>query len=123
MAAAATDALHRKMGIVAAAVSDETPPGHVAHLIGRSVAAHESVPFAIYAFLRTPGDFRTVLETAILNGGDRDTLGAMACAATGAYVGERALPEAWLAKLEDRDALAALGTALADTFPGPAHAS
>jgi poly(ADP-ribose) glycohydrolase ARH3 len=37
-----------------------------------------------------------------LNGGDRDTLGAMACAISGAYLGVEALPQIWLKKLENR---------------------
>jgi len=36
---------------------------------------HESLPFAIYSFLRHPQSFEACLFCAILNGGDRDTLG------------------------------------------------
>jgi len=115
--AAGTQEMQKKMGIVAAALSDGTPPERVAHAIGRSVAAHESVPFAIYAFLRAPADVEAVLDCAILNGGDRDTLGAMAAAACGAHLGLAALPAAWADHAENRDTLVGLGHALADAFP------
>lgn len=115
--AAHSDEMHRKLAIVAAALSDGTPPDRVAHAIGRSVAAHESVPFAIYAFLRAPTDFEAVLDCAILNGGDRDTLGAMAAAACGAHIGLSGLPAPWRERAENGETLVRLGHALADRFP------
>ena len=39
---------------------------------------------------------------AVLNGGDRDTLGAMAGAISGAYLGIDALPQQWISRLENR---------------------
>jgi poly(ADP-ribose) glycohydrolase ARH3 len=66
------------------------------------VAVHESLPFALYAFLRHPQSFEACLLCATLNGGDRDTLGAMACAISGAYLGAEAIPRAWWKKLENR---------------------
>ncbi len=62
----------------------------------------ESMPFAIYAFLRHPQSFEACLFEAILNGGDRDTLGAMSCAISGAYLGLEAIPPSWREKLENR---------------------
>jgi poly(ADP-ribose) glycohydrolase ARH3 len=63
---------------------------------------HESMPFAVYAFLRHPQSFEGCLLCAVLHGGDRDTLGAMACAVSGAYLGIEAIPPAWREKLENR---------------------
>ena len=71
--------------------------------LGRTVAVHESMPFSVYAFLRHPRSFEECLFCAVLNGGDRDTLGAMSCAISGAYLGIEAIPEAWCSKLENRD--------------------
>ena len=51
---------------------------------------------------------------AILNGGDRDTLGAMACGLSGAYLGIEAIPQAWWAKLENREYIEALALKLAE---------
>ena len=66
----------------------------------QSVAAHESVPFAIYSFLRHPVSFQDCLFCAALHSGDRDTVGAMACAIGGAYLGIEAIPQDWQEKIE-----------------------
>jgi poly(ADP-ribose) glycohydrolase ARH3 len=71
------------------------------------------VPFALYAFLRYPQSFEACLFCAILNGGDRDTLGAMACAVSGAYLGIEAIPPAWRARLENREHIEELALELA----------
>jgi len=54
------------------------------------------------SFLRHPKSFEDCLWCAILNGGDRDTMGAMACALSGAYLGIKAIPQSWIEKLENR---------------------
>jgi poly(ADP-ribose) glycohydrolase ARH3 len=83
-------------------IAENVSPVRAAQQIGRSVTAHESIPFAIYSFLVHPRSFENCLFCAILNGGDRDTLGAMACAISGSYLGIDALPQSWLQKLENR---------------------
>lgn len=50
-----------------------------------------------------PQSFEACLFCAILNGGDRDTLGAMACAVSGAYLGVETIPQGWREKLENRE--------------------
>jgi len=49
-----------------------------------------------------------------LNGGDRDTLGAMAGAISGAYLGLEAIPESWRRKLENRAYIEQLAFKLAE---------
>ena len=71
-----------------------------------------SMPFAIFAFLRHPQSFEETLFTAILHGGDRDTLGAMACAISGAYLGIEAIPASWRRKLENRPYIEELASKL-----------
>jgi poly(ADP-ribose) glycohydrolase ARH3 len=78
---------------------------------------HESMPFAVYAFLRHPQSFEECLFCAILNGGDRDTLGAMACAASGAYLGIEAIPPTWREKIENRKHIEELASQLAGMSP------
>jgi len=80
----------------------QTPPSAAVQRLGRTVAVHESLPFALYSFLRHPKSFEDCLWCAILNGGDRDTMGAMACAISGAYLGIKAIPQSWIEKLENR---------------------
>jgi poly(ADP-ribose) glycohydrolase ARH3 len=99
---ARTPEIRDKMMLVRTLIAKDVPPSDAARRLGRSVAVHESMPFAIYAFLRHPQSFEACLFCAILNGGDRDTLGAMACAVSGAYLGVEAIPPAWREKLENR---------------------
>lgn len=57
---------------------------------------YQTVPVAIYAWIRHSGDFRTTM-TAVLNcGGDTDTVGAIAGALAGCVVGEEGIPEEWI---------------------------
>jgi poly(ADP-ribose) glycohydrolase ARH3 len=68
---------------------------------------------AIFSFLRHPDSFERCLFSAILNGGDRDTLGAMACALSGAYLGAAAIPAPWWNRLENREMIEDLARQLA----------
>ncbi len=83
-----------------------------ARVLGRSVMIHESLPFALYAFLKYPVSYEDCLMGAILHGGDRDTLGAMAGAVSGAYLGCGAISRVWRDKLENRDEIERLALAL-----------
>ncbi|MFK7989152.1 MAG: ADP-ribosylglycohydrolase family protein [Sandaracinaceae bacterium] len=62
-----------------------------------------SVLFSLYAFLRSPDDYWGAVTTAIAAGGDADTTAAMTGAIAGAALGRAALPDALIAKLNDRD--------------------
>ena len=93
-------------------ISSRIHPSVAARQLGRTVAVHESLPFALYSFLRHPKSFEDCLFCAILNGGDRDTLGAMACATSGSYLGINAIPQSWIEKLENRRYLGGLASRL-----------
>ena len=108
-----TPEIEAKMRLVKDLFTNNILPGVAAEKIGRSVAVHESMPFAIYAFLRHPTSFEGCLLCAVLNGGDRDTLGAMAGAVSGAYLGIQSIPESWMGKLENRDYIEMLALKLA----------
>jgi poly(ADP-ribose) glycohydrolase ARH3 len=111
--AARTDEIRQKLTLMARLVADGAPPGAAGDRIGRSIAVHESMPFALYAFLSHPKSFEDCLFCAILDGGDRDTLGAMAGALSGAYLGVAALPAGWRGKLENRAQIEELACSLA----------
>jgi len=87
--------------------------------LGRGVSgyAYHSVPVALHAWLRHPGDFRRALESALDCGGDTDTVGAITGALAGASVGEEGIPKPWLEGLADwprsRGLLLQLGDRLA----------
>jgi poly(ADP-ribose) glycohydrolase ARH3 len=99
---ARTQEIREKMSMIGKLIAQRVPPDIAALRLGRTVAVHESMPFAVYSFLREPKSFEECLYAAILHGGDRDTLGAMAGAISGAYLGIDAIPESWRSKLENR---------------------
>ena len=61
-----------------------------------------SVAWSLYAFLRSPDDYWTVVSTAIGAGGDTDTMAAIAGAMAGARGGVGALPGPLLGFLNDQ---------------------
>ena len=67
--------------------------------LGNGMAAFNSVPTAIYSFLRA-GSFKEGVVYAVSLGGDTDTIGAMTGAISGAYYGDRAIPREWMEQLE-----------------------
>ncbi|MGB9627723.1 MAG: ADP-ribosylglycohydrolase family protein [Thermodesulfobacteriota bacterium] len=109
-----TEEIRSKMEQVRELILREVSPRVAADCLGRSVAVDESLPFAIYSFLRYPKSFEDCLFCAILNGGDRDTLGAMACGISGAYLGIDAIPSPWRMKLENRILIESLASCLAE---------
>lgn len=117
MGLARTQEIRSKIATIEALIRDGASAGEAADALGRTVAVHESMPFALYSFLTRPGSFEACLFRATLHGGDRDTLGAMACALSGAYLGVESLPGDWLEKLENRDDIEELALALAETTP------
>lgn len=111
---ARTPEMKLKLDRVRDLIGQDVPPQRAIRQLGRGVAVHRSLPFAIYAFVRHPDSFEDCLLCAALNGGDRDTLGAMACAISGAYLGVDAIPQAWREKLENREQIEGLAVRLAD---------
>ena len=110
---ARTPEMRDKMRLVRTLITENALPPEAARQLGRGVAVHESLPFALYAFLRHPHSFEDCLFCAILHGGDRDTMGAMACAVSGAYLGIEAIPPEWREKIENREHIEGLAIKLA----------
>ncbi len=109
---AKTSQIREKMEDVQNLLNEECSERMASKRLGRSVAVHESMPFSIYSFLRYPKSFVSCLFCSILNGGDRDTLGAMAGALSGAYLGIEAIPRAWIEKLENLDTIERLASSI-----------
>ena len=57
--------------------------------------AFHTVPVAIYAWLRHPGDFAAALAGVLDCGGDADTTGAITGAIAGTHEGPKAIPTTW----------------------------
>jgi poly(ADP-ribose) glycohydrolase ARH3 len=70
--------------------------------LGNGIEAQNSVPTAIYSFLRNPKSFEGSILYAVSLGGDTDTIGAMTGAISEAYHGIEVIPERWKARLERR---------------------
>lgn len=94
------------------ALLPDAEPGAVASRLGNDVVAHRSVPAAVYAFLHSPTSFVGTVTYAISLGGDTDTIAAMAGALSGAYLGERAIPDTLLHRTEGVAELRALADQL-----------
>ena len=71
--------------------------------LSKTVAA--SLPYALYSFLTNQRSFKDCVYCAVLQGGERDTMGAMAGALSGAYLGGKAIPKDWVSRVENREVL------------------
>ncbi len=118
IAFARTTLIAAKLEKVLHLIEADVTPAKAAAALGLSVAVHESMPFSLYCFLRCPERYEDCLLCAILNGGDRDTMGAMAGAISGAYLGAAAIPTAWQSKLENGRRIEALARRLFELHSG-----
>lgn len=87
-------------------------PAIIASRLGHGVAALDSVPAALYAFLQSPASFEETIRFAMRLGGDVDTIAAMAGALSGAYLGESAIPRGWIDRAERAEMLRELADGL-----------
>lgn len=85
--------------------------------LGNGIEAFNSVPTAVYCFLRHPYSFEEAVVEAVSLGGDTDTIASMAGAISGAWLGVEAIPEEWEGKLENRDYIESLAFKLWECRP------
>jgi len=83
----------------------ELDPEKAFEIIGRGLNGHETVAGALYAFLRSPNDYRKTILTAANTEGDSDSFACIAGAISGAYNDIEAIPKEWLDKIENRECL------------------
>lgn len=114
---AKTEEMKDKIIEVRKLLASDATPSQAALSLGQSVSVHESLPFALFSFLSHHESFEDCLFCAILNGGDRDTLGAMACAVAGAYLGFEAIPKGWKEKIENGSYIVDLASRLSEIHP------
>lgn len=110
---ARTRELRTKLVDLGHVLDQNATPSDAIQVLGHGLAVDQSLPFALDSFLNHPRNFPETVFCATLHGGDRDTMGAMAGTLCGAFLGIKALPSTWRAKLEHRDSIEALGAQLA----------
>ncbi len=89
-----------KLRKIEALLAEEADKKAIVFELGNGQEAFNSVPTAIYSFLRFDS-FKDAVVYAISLGGDTDTIGAMTGAISGAYYGEGAIPVEWVERLEE----------------------
>ena len=75
----------------------------VVEQLGEGWVAEEALGISLYCALACKGDFETGVRLAVNHSGDSDSTGAITCNLLGAMLGEEAIPERWLDKLELSD--------------------
>lgn len=95
--------LREKLLMIPALLREEADFHDVAARLGNGVLAEESVPTAIYAFLKYGGGFRKTIQFCLDLGGDTDTIASMAGGLAGAADGTERIPPEWIERLERRD--------------------
>jgi len=102
--------LHDRIGEIPRLLSQE--PHEVFDRLYTGAYVLESLPAALYCFLRSPDDVEQMLVLAANAGHDTDTIGAMVGTLGGALGGVEALPDRLLGELEHRAELEALASRL-----------
>lgn len=106
-----------------AVAGKEISQARIVELLGNDVSAINSVPLAIYSFLRgiskfvdryqIEDEFTRTLHWAISCGGDTDTIASMACGLCGAYLGIEKIPDSYYKKCESWEEIISLADQLA----------
>lgn len=109
---AKTKEMKSKIALILELLASNADPHEASQKLKLSQKADETVPFALYSFLRNTKSFEECLYCAIFNGGDQDTLGAMASGLSGAYLGSTAIPKDWISKIENQEYLMSLAKQL-----------
>ncbi|MBK8021854.1 MAG: ADP-ribosylglycohydrolase family protein [Chloroflexi bacterium] len=91
--------------------SHESRAQEIYDFIGAGMASAETVPAALGLFYIAEGDPREAILLATNMGGDCDTTAAIAGAVAGAFAGQRAIPENWIATIEQVNNLDLSGVA------------
>jgi len=96
-----------------ASVLDQ-PPEKAFAVLGDAWVAEEAIACALYAFWRSPRDYRRSVLTAVNTDGDSDSVGCIAGAISGAFNGVEAIPADWRATVEGADHLVETARSLLD---------
>ena len=81
--------------------------------IGEGWVVEEAVPLAFYCFCKSPDDFLATIRRGANTQGDSDSIACIAGSISGAYLGIRGLPPAWVERVEKSAYLADVARRLA----------
>jgi len=113
MAFSRTDEIRQKLAQIPPLLDQQVAPAVAVETLGNGVEVYESMPMALFCFLRFPHTYLESVLCAITHGGKRDTMGIMAGALSGAYLGIDSIALEWRNKLEDIRHIEALARELA----------
>jgi len=126
------EAMHERLRAIVAPISEEflarwdqvpdamrEDPADVCDLLGEGWVAEEAVAAAFWCFWKSPNDYTRAALRAVNSRGDSDSLGCIAGAISGAYLGEEAIPKKWRLGVARADELVALAEDLYDAAAGP----
>lgn len=102
-----------KLESVLALLNESATTERAAQVLGLGNTILDSLPYALYCFLVHPHEFIECVLAAVLQGGDRDTNGALAGTLSGAFLGVDAIPASWRARLENAQRIESLALELA----------
>lgn len=92
--------LRTSMNAIVPALNDSLSAAAFADRLGLASGVsgfvNHTVPVAIYCWLRNRGSFRDAVESAVVLGGDTDTVGAIVGAIAGTEAGADGIPRDWL---------------------------
>lgn len=80
--------------------------------IGDGWVGEQAVAMALYCVMRHPDDFAAAVCRAVNIPGDSDSVGCITGGIMGARLGLRGIPQEWISRLENRDAIAGLSDRL-----------
>jgi len=95
------------------------PPEEALFEIGTSSDAIETVPAAIYCFLKHPRNFSGAVLAAVNAGDATDSIGALTGSFVGVLAGVEAIDKQWLRGVENSDVLIGVGENLANLLSRP----
>ena len=111
---AVTNEIRVKLAAVVALLAAKATPEAATEALGTGPSVDQTMPLALFSFLRDASSFEACVLGAVLHGGKKDAVGAMAGVLSGAYLGLGALPTRWRGALENETAIRDLAGRLAD---------
>jgi len=101
-----------KFKMIGKMLSEEYSEKDVVKLLGNGVEVYNSLPIAIYSYLKFIDSFRESVIYAVNLGGDSDSIGAITGCLSGALHGSDNIPEMWRYDVEAYDKLIRLANEL-----------